>query len=129
MAEKITYSISAQVSNGPKISESKLISVEGYDKTQVSVVDTAADFEVNIQPAGAGLARFLCITSSAYDSTITYKVNSAASPDEIPLDGPHLLVGAGAVSLLDSEPTKLFFSNGSGADVTIDILVGRDATP
>ena len=93
------------------------------------MADSATDLEVNIQPAGAGLAQFLSITSSAYDSTITYKVNSAASTDVLPLDGPHLLIGAGAVSLLDEEPTALFFSNSSGADVTIDILVGRDATP
>lgn len=129
MSEKITYSISAQVANGPKISESKTIDLEAYDKTQVIVVDTASDLEINIQPDGSGLAKFLAITASAYGANLTYKVNSAASTTVITLDGPHLFVGTGAVGLLDAAPTKLFFSNSTGADVTVNMLVGRDATP
>lgn len=129
MPETITYSISAQVANGPKISESKALAVEAYDKTQIVVADAASDLEVNIQPDGSGLAQFVAITATAYGATLTYKVNSAASTTVIALDGPHLFIGTGAVSLLDAAPTKLFFSNGTGADVTVNILVGRDATP
>jgi len=129
MSEKITYSFSAQVANGPRVQESGTLEVEAYDKTQVSVADAAADLEVNIQPDGAGLAQFLAITATAYHKDLTYKVNSASSATEIALNGPQVLVGTGVVGLLDAAPTKLFFSNGTGADVTVNILVGRDATP
>lgn len=129
MSEKITYAFSAQVSNGPRVSESNTLQVEAYDKIQVTVVDTASDLEVNIQPGGSGLAQFLAITASTYDNDLSYKVNSAASTTVIALNGPHVFVGTGVLGLLDAAPTKLFLSNGTGADVTVNILVGRDATP
>lgn len=128
MAETITYSVSVQVVSGPKISASSSVSVEAYDKTSVTIAAGDTDTEVNIQPGGAGLASLVVITASEYDATLTYKVNSDTGT-EIELDGPHVLVGAGAVALLDPAPASLFFSNGLTEDVTVSVLVGRDATP
>ncbi len=128
MPEQLQYSFSAQVSGGPSMAEAKTLDVESYDKTKVTVPDGSTDLEVNIQPDGAGLTQFLAVKASAYDANLSYKVNSAAGT-AIVLDAPHLFTGAGAVALLDPAPTKLFFSNSTGADVTIDVLVGRDATP
>jgi hypothetical protein len=128
MSEKITYSLSVQVAGGPKISDSDTLEVEAYDKTQVTLADGDSDIEVDIQPGGAGLAQFVSVTATDYDNTLTYKVN-AAPATAIPLDGPHLFIGAGAVSLLDPAPIKLFFTNATGSNVTVNVLVGRDATP
>jgi len=58
------------------------------------------------------------------DAKLTYKVGA----NDVPLDGPHVLIGAGAVGLLGGA-TSLSFTNKTGADAVIDILVGRDATP
>jgi hypothetical protein len=38
-------------------------------------------------------------------------------------------LGQGAVGLLGTELDKFFFTNNLSDDVTIEILVGRDATP
>ena len=57
-------------------------------------------------------------------ATLTYKVGAA----DVALDGPHVLIGAGAVSLLDANIGTLTFSNTGAADAELDILVGRDAT-
>ncbi len=139
MTEKITYSINVQVADGPRISESRTLELEAYDKIHLDLSsDATNEVEVNLQPGGEGLAKFLVITASCYGDKLTYKVNEAADtnnpdPDLIPLDGPQLFAGEGAVDLLASSPTepptKFFFTNSTGEDVTIQILVARDATP
>jgi hypothetical protein len=85
---------------------------------------------VQVQPSGApGLLKLLAVASSAYSTDLTYKVN-AASAAEHALDQPHVFSGDGAIALLDSTPpTALFFSNATGARVTVKIVAGRDATP
>ena len=47
----------------------------------------------------------------------------------VTLDGAHVLIGSGAVSLLGNTQNQFVFSNAGSGDVTVDILVGRDATP
>lgn len=54
----------------------------------------------------------------------TYEVNGTT----VPLDGPHVLIGAGAVALLGESIGMLKFSNGTSEDATVSILAGRDAT-
>jgi hypothetical protein len=128
VTEKLTYAVSVQVAGGPRISASSTMEIEAYDKIQITLADGDSDVEVNIQPDGTGLAQFLSITATGYDDSLTYKVNDAGAT-AIPLDGPHVFIGAGAVNLLDPAPTTLVFSNNTGGDVTVHILVGRDATP
>ncbi|MCX6028836.1 MAG: hypothetical protein NT169_05990 [Chloroflexi bacterium] len=132
MAEKMTWALNLQVAGGPKLAVTQLLEVEAYDKVVVEVNAGDTDKEVNVLPGGAGLAQFICITLTdpkKYSDQLTYKVNSAASPTVIALDAPHLFLGKGAVKLLDAAPSKLFFSSTLTEDVTVQILVGRDATP
>jgi len=133
MSEVIKYSLNVQVVGGPSIPVADKVEPEAYGKIQVTVTAGAVDKEMNLQPDGNNLAEFLLIKSSVYKDAdpahaVTYKVN-AAGADAITLDGPHLFIGKGAVAILDAAPTKLFFSNSLTADVTIDVLIGRDATP
>ncbi|MDD5094790.1 MAG: hypothetical protein PHV74_10495 [Dehalococcoidia bacterium] len=128
MAEKIKYSVNVQVVGGTSIPITGEITPEAYAKIQIIVAAGAADVPVNLQPSGANLAEFLLIKSSAYDDALTYKVNDATAT-AISLDAPHIFIGKGAVAILDASPTQLLFSNGLTSDVTIDILIGRDATP
>lgn len=132
MTEKINWSALVQVVGGPKLSASDTAVVEAYDKIRINI-EAGTDKEVEIQPGGEGQASLLMIVSSKYSNPgsetekLTYKVNDGT--DSIELDGPHLLIGKGAVSLLDAAPTSLSFTNDLGVDVSVDILVGRDATP
>ena len=133
MPEKIKFSLSVQVVGGPSIPVAGEIAPDAYGKIQIAVPAGTADKEVNLQPDGDGLGQFLLIKASAYEDAdpaheLTYKVNDA-SGTAITLDAPHLFIGKGAMGLLDASPTKLFFSSSLTADVTVDILVGRDATP
>ena len=128
MAEVIKYSLSFQVVGSTSVPVNGMLEPEAYSKIQVEVPAGASDLAVNLQPSGTKLAEFLLIKSSKYATDLTYKINSAAGTPII-LDGPHVFIGNGAVAILDSDPTQLLFSNALSEDVTIDILLGRDATP
>lgn len=124
--------LNVQIAGGPGISANRSLEVEAYDIINVDVRATASppdtDKEIDVQPGGAGQVKFLAITSDRYGDGLTYKVNSAGNPS-IALDQPHVLAGEGAVGLMDSAPTKLFFSTTLTEDASVLILVGRDATP
>jgi hypothetical protein len=128
MAETIKYSLSFQVVGSTSVPVTGTLEPEAYSKIQVGVPAGSTDLEVNLQPSGANLAEFLLIKSSQYGTDLTYKVN-AGTATPIILDGPHVFIGNGAVAILDSDPVQLLFSNAMTEDVTIDILLGRDATP
>ncbi len=136
MAESITYSIEASVAGGPRISQSRTVELGAYDKVNLAIPagTTGTGLEVNIQPGGQGLAKLLIISASAYEG-MSYKVNDAGT-QEIKLDGPQFFSGEGGVGLLyqpplsdpsPAPPTKLFFLNTSSEDITVEVLVGRDA--
>jgi hypothetical protein len=126
------------IPNGPQLAFQQTLDVDAYDKIDVTVPappDAAAtDLKVELQPGGAGQVKFIAIVSDWFGEKLAYKINKKTA-DPRALDQPHLLAGAGAVSLFDnaSPPTALFFSNSlSGADAKpakIQILIGRDATP
>lgn len=121
MGEKINWNYVAQALNGPSISASGSVDVDAYDKIEVTVPDTTTQ-AVNLVPAGT--VSLLVINPASPDAKLTYKVGG----NDVPLDGPQVLIGAGAVGLLGGA-TSLSFTNKTGADAIIDILVGRDATP
>jgi hypothetical protein len=126
MSETIVLSISADVALGPKLKESRKLSVDAYDKISVAVPDQDT-LEVDIQPGGSGSIQLLVVASSVYGADLKYTIN-ADTTDHV-LDQPHVLVGTGSVGLFGEEPEKLIFDNKSGQDAQIQILVGRDATP
>lgn len=129
MPETIVLTVSAEVASGPKLKETRTLSVDAYDKISVAVPDGTSDMEVELQPGGTGSIRLLVIKSSAYGDALKYTVN-ADTTDRV-LDQPHVLVGTGSVGLYGGEPTKLTFDNalGDGKEAQIQILVARDATP
>ncbi len=113
------------------------IEVEATDSITVDVLGTAdasgpdTDKEIELQPTStSGQVTFIGITADRYDANLKYKVN-ATDNSEVPLDQPHVLLGKGAVGLLDTAeaPTSLFFSSTIAENAEIQILVGRDATP
>lgn len=131
MSKMIQWDQNIKVADGLGISASRSLEVEAYDVISIDVLGTTSgadtDKEVSIQPGGAGQVRFLAITSNRYGSGLTYSVNSAGS--NVSLDHPLVLVGEGAVGLLDPAPASLFLSSTLSEDASVQILVGRDATP
>lgn len=121
MPESISWTLNVQVVGGPKISAFDTLVVDAYDKIE-AVIHANGSAMVNVQPGDD--AQFLLITASSYEN-LTYQVD--ASGTGINLDGAHVLIGAGAVSLLGATQNQFEFTNTGGQDVTVSILVGRNA--
>jgi hypothetical protein len=118
--KKISWSLKVQVTGGPSVAASDTIEVDAYDVLEATVA--AGDSEtINVQPGDD--AQFLLITATSYKD-MTYTVDGGSG---ITLDGAHVLIGEGAVSLLGSTQNQFVFSNAGTEDVTVSILVGRDA--
>jgi hypothetical protein len=139
MPESINWTLNVQVVGGPKISDSKTLEVEAYDKIQVVIEATGNPVEVEIQPSiTEGQVKFLMISltdSNTYGNQVIYTVNdppdenNSSDPKQISLDAPQLLIGKGGVKLLDSAPQRLYFKNELDEEISVQILVGRDAIP
>lgn len=133
MGSKIGLAMKFSVAGGPSILVSREITVEAYDKIDVTVGANATDKEVEIQPGSSTQVQMLLIKSSKYGTgadigKLKYKVHNT-SADEIILDQEQLFLGQGAVGLLGANLDKLLFTNTLTEDVAIEILIGRDATP
>lgn len=130
MPGKIDWSFNVVVAGGPKFSASRSVEVDAYDKVDATIPkkdgSTAGTATVSVQPSGAGKVQILLITSSVYDDKLTYKVDGGT---DIKLDQPQVLVGDGAVALLNQTQKEFVFKNElePAADASIQIFVGRNA--
>ncbi len=127
MSETIRWNFVTQVLKGPSVSAASSIdTVDAYDKFNIELEDTATQ-AVNLVPSGTiSLLVINPITPNPVTpaANLSYELNG--SP--VALDAPHVLIGSGAVSLLGGA-TSLTFTNNTGADAVIEILIGRDSTP
>ena len=123
MPETIKWNFVTQVLKGPSVSAAgSIVEADAYDKFEVELADTVTQ-AVNLVPAGASIS-LLVINPETPDASLSYDLGGTP----VILDGPHVLIGEGAVSLLGGA-TSLTFTNSTGADAVIEILVGRDSTP
>lgn len=127
----ITWKVEASVTGGPSQSVTSSVDVEAYGQTSVDIAGNAVDAEVETG-ANTGDVHLLFVTASRYTDPLTFKVNAAGNPEHT-LDGPLLLVGGGGLGLIapavGDTPTSLLFTNPTADDVTVELIVGRDATP
>lgn len=123
MSEVITYLFKTLVTNGPSVVANGTLFVDAYDKLE-AIAPASDSVAVDVQPGSGG--QLLAISASAYEN-LTYEVDSSGT--SIPLDGPLQLIGAGAIGLLGSTQNRFESSNAGTVDITVSILVGRNATP
>ena len=123
MPETIDISVNAKVKLGPTIAFASQIDVDAYDKFEI-VVPGTVDNVKTIELVPTGDVKILLIKSSVYDATLTYAVNGG---DTLALDQPHSFIGSGSISALSGDLASLVFTNDTGDDATIQILVGRNA--
>jgi hypothetical protein len=133
MSVKINWSCNVQVINGPKLSGADTIEVDAYDNIEVTVPKKPAQGNdpgkatVEVQPGAQSKVMFLLIQAGTYQGgPLGYKVD--VSTKLVKLDAQQLMIGSGAVGMLDGAPTKLNFENTSAADIPVRILIGRKAT-
>ena len=123
----VNWQFQAAIPGGPSVLLNQpAIPVAAYDVATVDVAPGASGIDVPIQPStGAGDVVFLVVSSSVYDPGINYTVDALAVNNV--LDGPHVLLGSGAVGFLNSSapPQKLVFNNTSAKDTSVQVVVGR----
>lgn len=129
MMTNISWELNIKVDGGPQIAESDTLATEAYGEIAVIVPKNSNNTNIEVQPAALEQIKALLITASKYDSKLSYKLDTAANAKSIILDAPQFYLGAGMISVLDSAPKNVYVTNGLKEDVTINILVGRDATP
>jgi hypothetical protein len=116
----INYAVNVQVTGGPKLAVTRSLVVDAYDVIDLSIKKNSAA-SVEVEPGVAGRVRLVLITADTYDN-LTYE---SAGKDHA-LDGPALLVGAGAVALLDPKGTVKFTNKHATEPRTIHVFVGRN---
>ena len=123
----ISWKLDVSVAGGPSQAVAQSVSAEAYDRIEVELTDGAPEQTVEIG-AATGDVLLLLVTATEYGSGLSYKINATGNPSHA-LDGPLQLAGSGAIGLLGFAPTALLFTNTLGTNATVQILVGRDATP
>lgn len=125
----ITVTTKIQAPGMTTIEDKTVVTVEARDILTVLVPAGTVDQEVDVSPAALAAQELLYIKSSLYTTGAlpTYKVGVVGNP-AITLGKPHLYLG-GQDESLPAAVDKLFFSNPHTADITVTVLVGRDATP
>src|SRR5262249_26412146 len=122
MAEQLSWSFSVAAAGGPSVSGADSLAVDAYDRLHVNI-PAGGNADVKILPGGSPDVSLLVISPSKPSPDITYDVGG----NDVALDGPHVLIGVGAVGLLAANIGTLKFTNAGAADVEIDVLVGRKA--
>src|SRR5262245_65611124 len=102
MPEKLNWSYVAQVVGGPIVAANGTLDVEAYLKLTVTV-PAGGSLDVEVLPGGGGSVQLLVINPATPSEDLTYTVGT----EEVVLDGPHVLIGAGAVGLLRSEERRV----------------------
>jgi hypothetical protein len=125
---EVSWELNIKVSGGPQIAESDTLTVEAYEEIRLIIENKAQDKKIEVQLDGAGQIMFVLITSSKYlDDKVSYALKSGG--DKIILDAPHFFIGEGIIKSLGKLPKEIFVTNKLDENVTLTILVGRDATP
>jgi len=130
----VTYGFSVQVGGGPQIAKTLTTTVEAYDVLDFELAAGANGINVDVQPGGSGSIKLLSISSSLYDGQVSYTVlDAGGNKGPFTLDAPQFFSG-GAIGVIGVAPKTLAFTNANAAgdptkNATIEIFVGRDATP
>jgi len=123
----INWQFQATIPGGPVvILNQPIIPVDAYDVVSLTMKAGTSNVAVPIQPSvTAGDVVFLIISSNIYDVGVNYTVDGLSAVHD--LDGPHVLLGSGAVSFLNNTapPQKLTFNNTLTKDINLQVVVGR----
>jgi len=125
---RVATNITIRVPDGPSLSIQGNYDVEVIDTGDVLVPKGGQEVTINIMPQHWDQAVIVVIQSSQYDtSNLTYTIGTAANTQNVPLDRPVSIIGRPA-RLLGPEPGTLKVKNNTNSDVTIKVLVGRNAS-
>ena len=134
MSEELRWSLSVQVVSGPTTAATGTVRADAYSKAQVVIPPRAsgADGTIDVTVSSASAELFLLKASQYVDTAdatkiLQYDVNDAGAPKN--LSAPLMLIGSDTIKLLADPVTKITFTNPIEVAITVDIVVGGDATP
>jgi hypothetical protein len=91
---------------------------------------TSTTTTLDVQPSGTDKIEALVIYASKYDDKVTYKVSDETGDGvaDVTLDGPQIMIGQGAVGLLQKAPKIIEFNNALAEAVTVTVFIARLAS-
>jgi hypothetical protein len=119
VSEMINWTVAGRATGGPVVTAAGALPADAYDKLEVTI-PAATTQAVKVAPGNWTSVLFLALNPTPASDKLSYKVDNV----DIAIDGPHFLIGAGAVALLGNGAATLSITNATGADATIDIRVG-----
>lgn len=122
MAEQLIWDATVRATGGPQLTGSGVMDVDAYDKVSV-LVPAGGGLDIDLGPGSAGRIVCLVLLPEAPSDDLTYDVGT----NTITLDQPQFLLG-GAVDLTGNT-ASLTLANAGAADASVELLIGRDATP
>lgn len=130
MPETIKWNFQAAVVGGPTMVAKGEVQVDAYTKIDVAI-PANGNQTVEILTGEGGALQFLFLNPKSLSSQLRYQGGAEPPGDSegTVLDGPHVLIGVGAVGLLSETVSNLTFRNDADQPASIAILTGRDATP
>lgn len=111
--------------NGATERASRSIKVEALSSIEKVIASGAKDVEFDLASKGVKIS-FLWLSASDFTEPLTYST-SAKDAGASALEHPLVLVGKGAVKHLGDSAARLFIGNAGKRDVTVRIVVGREA--
>jgi hypothetical protein len=116
--EKVNWNVAIQVAGGPAISTNGSSELVVYSKARLIIANTK---EATVKLGDGADVKLVAIVPGKPHDKLTYKLGG----NDIKLDGPQVMIGSGAVSFVAGVFPDLKFTNNSGAEAAIDVLVGR----
>lgn len=124
MPELISWMVSIRARSGPQIMRNGDLPVDAYEKISVTL-EHDDEAEVTVAPGKWAGVTGLFVDASTFDEKLTLKLKDGKT---IKLDGPLILIGAGAVSVLGDQDAVITLKNATDDTLTVSLLVARDPT-
>jgi hypothetical protein len=123
----ITWQFQAAIPGGPAFTITQPnIGIGAYDVASATIAAGASNVDVVVQPSSTpGDVLFLVVSSDTYGAGLTYTIDGGGTAHA--LDAPHVMLGAGAVGMMNggAPPQKLTFSSSLAKDANIQVVAGR----
>lgn len=136
MAKGVKWSMRVDVDDGPTLSSSGKIESDAIETVKITLVaeDTPEEKIVLVQPGDLSMIDFVYIKSDQYgdlDNPLSYKFSEGNkqtdNSETVRLDKDHFLTSNELLKLFKKSPKQIKFTNGTGKDATIDIVLARKA--
>jgi hypothetical protein len=118
----IDYSLRVAVDKGTTLSRTGTVEVGAIDVVRGTAAKSGGEASFDVQPEAITGIEFVCIESSNY-ANLTLEVDGGAA---ITVDGPIMLIGAGAVAMLQATQNYFVFTNADTvSNANIRVTIGR----